>query len=533
MTVRLCHPSDFKDFLEYDPRKHKFVGTAGPVASEAMNLFLQGLRMAGLNSTWQVVANVGPGTLDSISGAYNGCLGRIQRNESDMVLQLFEYPVAAENLTQGLIVYDTSLSIASTYNKIEAFASPQITSSFRSFSYGIWMMCSLLILVISMLLKLRVMVAVKRRFIRDYSLFYAIAHLVRVHQMPDAGVTRKVLFICGSIFSLVVVHYFQTLIKTELVVTKDPILFNSYQDIIDRRAMPIFIRGMGYDEFFKKRGISRARKNLWNYATHTFNESDMYIQLDPLIFLLGAFSVIEKKAVIIVEKALVPVISSSGCPMRARNPSKVVETLNLLSDREKMSPILDAASFTEEQKEIVLDFARKNQKVRRSVPEFLFYESTDESEKPFSQGIVLGSQVHPLLLKSLLVIYRRALETGLGIRITNIAQAFDVLGGYDLLNSMVEKPMKERQEYVTECKSATVLRAMISFHSLDIHNFRNLMMIFAVMLICSCFTLACESILNPKVTRKTNHCSRNQRTRRQGPFPYAPKLRESFDHYPF
>ena len=533
MSVRFCHPSDFKDFLEYDQVNHKFGGTAEPVATGVLDLFLQGLRMAGINSTWQVTSNVGAGSFDSVAGAYDGCLGKVQRNESDLILQLFEYPVAAENLTEGLIIYDTSLSIASTYNKIEALSSAQITSSFRSFSHGIWMICLSLILITSMLLKLRVMIAVKKRLIRDYSLFYSITHLVRLHPMPDAGVTRKVLFISGSIFSLVVVHCFLTLIKTELVVTKDPVLFNSYQDIIDRRAMPIFIKGMGYDEFFKKHGISKARKKLWKYATQTFDLSDMYIQLDPLTFLLGAFSIIEKRAVIIFEKALIPVIPSSGCPIRARGPEKLVETLNMLSDREKMTPILNTASFTEEQKEVVFDFARKNHKVHTSIPEFLFYESTDDSEEPFSQGLVFGSRSDANLLKAIIFVFRRSFETGLTIRQTEIAQAFDVLGNYELLRMLVGQPLRERRKYEAECKSSTVLKASISFHPLEMKNYRNLMIICSGMLIVCCLALAGELISGRKKKKEPKSVLHTRRRRRQNPFPFDPKSGRRPGRYPF
>ena len=448
-----------------------------------------------------------------------------------MVLQLFEYPVAAENLTEGLIIYDTVLSIGSAYSKIEAFAAAQITSSFRSFSYGIWMTCLSLILMTSMLLKLRVMIAVKKRFIRDYSLFYSITHLVRIHPMPDAGFTRKVLFISASIFSLVVVHCFLTLIKTELVVRKDPVLFNSYQDIIDRRAMPIFIKGMGYDEFFKKHGISKARKNLWKYATQTFDSSDLYIQLDPLVFLLGALSIVQQKAVIIIEEALVPVIPSSGCPLRARSPERMLRTLNMLSDRERMTPLLNTTSSTDEQMEAVFDFARKNQKVYTSFPEFLFHESTDQSETPFSQGLVLSSQTNPLLLKSIKFVVRRAVETGLMIRELEVTQALDILGDYHLLGILLGSALNGRKNEVAECKSESILKASVSFHPLGMVNYRNLSMIIVGMLILASLTLICEMCSSTKKVQSTN-AYRNRRRKRRNPFPYAPRMSTRLRQYP-
>lgn len=511
MEVRLCHPSDFKGFYEYNQETDAFQGTAEPFVTDSISLFLQGLRKLAINATLLIQPNLGVGSLDPVSGSYDGCIGHIQANESDMILQLFEYPVAADNLQEGIIIYDTVLTIASAYVKVEAVSTAQITRSFDSFSLGIWSTIILLIGIISVLLRIRNGLALRSRLVRDYSLSYTITHCLRLHHMPDTGPTRKLLSASGSVFALVVVHYFLTLIKTELVVSKDPILFNSYQDIIDRRAMPMFVKGMGYDEFFKKKGIPHSRETLWQYAVTKFDPSDMYIHLDQLAFLLGAVTVLEQKAVFIIEDALIPIIQASGCPLRARNPDDYIKVLNMINEEEGATRLANLASLTEEQKEAVLNHARKNHQAYTSVPPFLFHHSVDPSEKSFSQGLVLNPQSNMRLLHAISYIARRVIETGLTQHVLELAQGFDILGSYELLKIAAGPELKSRKDFVSECMSQTIVRAQAGFHPLMASNYLSLFMISACMLVISMLVLIRELITDIKVKAKVKSVRRSRK----------------------
>ena len=499
MQICLCHPSDFKGFHEYDEEKNQFQGTIQQFVTDSIQLFHQGLLNVGLNATFEIQPKHGVGSFDDTTGSYDGCLGRIQRNQSDLILQLFEYPVAAQNLSEGIIIYDTLLTIASAYDKVKSTSISQITSSFASFSCGIWLTCALVAMIISIVFKMREAISSRRRHINHYSVFYTFTHLTRLHGMPATGITRKLLFISASVFALVVVHYFLTLIKTELVVTKDPILFHSYQDIIDRQAMPIFIKGMGYDELFKKQRIPVTRKNLWSYSMKNFDSDDLYIELNELVFLLAAITVFEQKAVIIVEHALIPVIEASGCPLRARNPSDLLKIVNWINDEKKVGELLSIASVDPEQEEMVKKHARKPHQVITSPPEFIFHHSVDPAERSFSQGLVLNPQTNPRVLNAIKFVVVRAIETGLTIHTLELAQKFDILGNYGPLNTLVGPELKSRRSEVTECMSASVLKDEAIFHPLTIANYSNLFFIIGLMIFLSVVVLIFEIFTGRRV----------------------------------
>lgn len=495
MRVRLCHPSDFKGFYEYNEKENKFEETVQQFATDAIQLFYQYMSSVGLNATFEIQPRHGVGSLNLTTGSYDGCLGRIQRNESDLVLQMFEYPVAAENLSEGIISYDTHLTIASAYETIESTSKGQITSSFSCFTYGVWFICVLVAIIMSILIKLRGSIVRTNKRINHYSIFYTLTHLTRMHGMPAIGYTRKILFISSSIFSLVVVHYFLTLIKTELVVTKDPIVFNSYQDIIDRHAMPIFIRGMGYDEFFKKPGIQASRKHLWQYAMGKFNPEEMYIELDQMAFLLAAIAVFEQRAVIIVEHILIPIIQASGCPLRARNPVDILRVFKIIRDEKQVKRLKNFASLTPEQEEVIIKYSQRPHEPLTRPPEFNFHHSVDPSEKSFSQGLILNPRAGKRLLRALQSLAVRTIETGLTIRTRELAQSFNILGNFDLLETLAGPELSSRQSKIVECKSPHILKAEAKFSPLMVANYRILFFIAAFMILTSSSSLIIEMIL--------------------------------------
>lgn len=505
MLLRLCHPSDFKDFIVYknEEREEMFTGTARKFVNEPLANIIQGLFYAGINVTLEMTANVGRGSLDPTAGKYDGCLGLIQANQSDLVLQLFEYPVGAENLTEGMIIYETLLVIGSIYSKTEATTNAQIMTSIYAFSLPLWLICLLFALSIITVLRLK-RVIWRTRGREDYSIYYTITHLLRLDQMPDAGVTRKMLFLSASIFSLIVVHCFLTLIKTELVVAKDPLLYDTYRDIIDRKAIPIFVKGMGYDKFFMKSNALKVRRDLMDYADKSFTRDDMYFELDPIGFILYALAVLQQTAVVIVERAIMPLVPATGCSIASRSPAQLMDLVKILEDEEKFARYKETGSFNEQQQEAIVKFARKNKYPLTKLPDFLFYEAADPSERPYQQEVILNPHISGLFSRSLSSVIRRALETGLSAHTLLAAPGFNVLAGNQMLDTLVGPPLRSRRNQVADCMSKTVIKARVGFHALIISNYHSLLIIFAILQIFSFLVLILELSCKKGVNSKSN-----------------------------
>ena len=492
MQVRACHPSDIEGILEYNVKTGLFQGTAEVFAVDTFEIISSGLRSAGINISVKIQPNFGVGSLDPASGRYDGCLGMVQRNQSDMILQLFEYPLATDNLTEGIIFHETMLTLTSAYEKVESTLAGQIMTSFSSFSWGIWFICSLLVLSVSLLLRLRCHVGVKQKMIEDYSLFYTLVHSLRIHHMPDKSATHRLLFISVSIFSLIVVHCFLTLIKTELVVAKDPILFNSYQDMIDRGAMPIFVRGLGHDKLFMKESAPAARRKLWRWASKSFSMADMYILPARMPFLLAAIQIAEQKAVFIIENALTRLMVATGCPLLARSPSQAAKLVSWAGSAKHVHQIIDIVPVPPREKEALVNYSRRSHREYEQLPEFLIHSSVDPSEIPFSQGLVLNPRSNPHLLHSIISVIRRAIETGLTKHTMLKSHDFNMLDGYNLLEAIAGPELPSRRRNVAECKSLNIFKTEATFHQLSLNNYSTLFLAVVLLLLMSCVLLTYE-----------------------------------------
>lgn len=80
-----------------------------------------------------------------------------------------------------------------------------------------------------------------------------------------------------------------------MLVVKDPLVLKSYSDIIERRVIPLFPKGMSYDSHFKYAEAESYRSRLWNYAVKKYGEGRLYVDLSPLSFLLVALSILNSE----------------------------------------------------------------------------------------------------------------------------------------------------------------------------------------------------------------------------------------------
>lgn len=130
--VRVCWIS-FSDFWTYG-NDGRFGGAGASVLPHNME------RIRGLNFTMTAETRVGDLT-DPQNLLYDGCIGSIQRNESDvMLLPSFNFPSPGPNLVQGVVFAYHKVGIVSAYNRSSAgiVHGTHVLDLVFSFSPGLW-----------------------------------------------------------------------------------------------------------------------------------------------------------------------------------------------------------------------------------------------------------------------------------------------------------------------------------------------------------------------------------------------------------
>ena len=211
---------------------------------------------------------------------HDECINRLQQNQSDVILSLSNYPISMENITQGLIIGDSAINFLSFYYKEKSSVTEQVTESFKSFSPFFWSLIGMSLFVIWCLLKIKLIM--KKKFIcqffqASYSFkrlkpkvrmrkhrnlmkklsfhnktnlaFNLMAHFMRVGEINSRTLLNRILFLQLSFMSLIIIHIFMTLTKTELVVIPDPEIYWSLKDIMQAGALPLFYFGFKHEQY--------------------------------------------------------------------------------------------------------------------------------------------------------------------------------------------------------------------------------------------------------------------------------------------
>lgn len=150
-TIRTCLPFEFKGSLEYS--RKGFTGVySGPI-----NEFVEYFERKSNMSIEVHSSNDGMGEFNPKTGYYGGCVGRLQQNQSDFLFSPVTFPLDAENIQQGQVVYPHTIQTLGIYypRTQNELSSVPIESCFRSFSKGIWFACLATAIIVYLLQLIR------------------------------------------------------------------------------------------------------------------------------------------------------------------------------------------------------------------------------------------------------------------------------------------------------------------------------------------------------------------------------------------
>lgn len=471
--VRLCNPFDFKYVFEYDG--NKFTGILSSIFMGVLESIGK-----GSNVTFEMRSGDGIGEeINGTNGRYSGCIGRLQANLSDAMLQLANYPIPVSNISQGLVMMDTTIQfINAYYPRNDERQEAQIESSFSSFHLSVWILSLFTLLLCAHLLHLYKMLMNKchSKFLlieptseeSDDHLFYeTVTHMTQRGQLSNStGLFRKILFAVLSLFSFLVIFYLSSIIKTELVVIPRPETMRSYREMLDNECGIYFMDGEDTYLSFKFAPEGSEARQLWQLTTSKFPMDIVRYTLNPHTAKGLVKPILSRKLSMITDTYWAPYHMQLLC--------------TLSWDEVRLAAISDFMNFTIKPRSVFPLVSRDDNAAAR----LKGFISRSPSDGP---------------LKKMEPTIRRVLEAGIPVAVTKLVEKVDQL-------STTPIPVKKSATAgdIEQCTQNVLYMPEVHLEGVKMNNLKNLPNFVICVLSLQVFVLVVEmSVASIRVRKST------------------------------
>ena len=245
MSLRIC-VTVFRQVLELTD-SGKLDGFVAPILIP----LLEDIKILFPNTT--MIPSDKLGDMNQGTMMFDGCLGRLQRNESDFQMTFIPFPVVAPGLQQGHMAFTSKTTIFSAYNMTDATSETDVMDAFQSFSRPLWFLTAFTTAVITLVVFLAFRHGMERvcipRTTNELSTRKAKLTRLAMHRAAQVAIgnifkqhssythngrkqSAKALIFLFALFGFLIVLYFSSMIKTEMVVRKRPQTISSYDEIL-------------------------------------------------------------------------------------------------------------------------------------------------------------------------------------------------------------------------------------------------------------------------------------------------------------
>lgn len=272
--IRLCHPFNFRIVLEYHDGTFK-----GLFSWFASDLLASITRASNISFEIRSQNDRFGNPIAGADGAYSGCIGLLQTNQSDAMMYLENYPHPAANISQGMVMTDIAINIMTYYEPSDSGMRipAQMEEAFLAFKPSVWALCvaTMLTSIIALFAKQSLDAWVSRMRSRenmDETRIGQVTYEIIVHMLQygeisySTGLFGKLLYSTLSLFALLVIFYLCSYVNTELVVTPAPKTIRSYQEMLKAGCAAYFISGSDIYRSFKSAPNGSIEKTLWDYS---------------------------------------------------------------------------------------------------------------------------------------------------------------------------------------------------------------------------------------------------------------------------
>lgn len=278
------------------------------------------------------------GDWDPATEQFDGCLGRIQRNESDSHQPIVDFPILAPGLTHGYVNSASRIMIVSAYEgNVTRNLDNSVTDAFASFEPGVWFtvyafvtLLSLFFLVARITLigvQIRSVLQQEREDLvrllirRSFQLVQKVllGNLLKQHSSFHVQVLRsgRLFLLLMTVLTFLLSIFFLSMIKTEAVVQKRPVTMSTYKDILSRPSVqPIWLRALSDHWEFAHADPRSLSGRIWDRAVKSPGGLRRHMIEGTLTELpLIASQIGKQKKVLLLSRYVVSSLVTNGCVM--------------------------------------------------------------------------------------------------------------------------------------------------------------------------------------------------------------------------
>jgi hypothetical protein len=287
--LRICLPI-IKGFVEWSSE----TGLTG----HARLIFQMNLdTIVGNNKNWTIL----------LTNSADECLDQLERNESDVTINTVYFPVNHPNVKEGPVAGEFNMAITSFYNSTISGMGKDvdIIDTFNSLNPEIWVLILGMLTLVGALMTIGYVVKTsfmmrptKRKVLylnRNCELHVKVIRnrkkyrkkliiddmketfdvlwkglinkdesLAHPFSRKNESWSRGILRISLCFFMFLIIFYFTSMVRTELVTVSKPKTINTYQDILDENMIPVFIGSSDDYHTFKQAKKGTMERRIWD-----------------------------------------------------------------------------------------------------------------------------------------------------------------------------------------------------------------------------------------------------------------------------
>jgi hypothetical protein len=320
MSVSVCTPK-FDAFHKVSTQGDEVIisGTFAPL----WQVFYESIR--GLNAT--IIQGTAVGSvIDIKTAAYSGCMGAMQQNETDILFSPITGITFAPNISITVIDGYDVVGIASAYlrsNSMRDSSYTHVIDLIFGFQYDLWILTFFTATILMMFMSVSLMFRRYEHRVRHKFRAIKVLRLrLRCHisQSADAFLaltfrqstktfdrhktaTHRILFFLMDLFLFYCIFYLTSMIKTDMVIIKPPVLIQSYQDILDTGVRPLWLAIANDMKEFANAKPGSLEHKIWQRA-NSMGINDSLIKSSMDDFIQHAMQVAARKEVLFMQRLI-------------------------------------------------------------------------------------------------------------------------------------------------------------------------------------------------------------------------------------
>jgi hypothetical protein len=300
MAVRMCVP-DLETLFEISGNK-----LIGPF-SKLGDLIID--RLHGLN--YSLMAETAGNMIDAEVMSYDGCIGSIQRNESDIMFGFLAIPVMGPNLTHTVVDGSDKMAFMSAYMKVNLTHDSSFTDvldMMYAFSPGLWILLTFFMAMIyschALFLKMmRSNDGTRFKKCNDALIACVLKQYTSGGFTGDRFCCMRLMFTAMTVLSFYAGFYLTSMIKTDMVVVKPPITVTTYDELIKSGRRPLWIAVLTDAAEFENSKPGSQEREIWEIAVR-MGINDFIISSSADSIFQHAFNIANMKEVCIFKSGL-------------------------------------------------------------------------------------------------------------------------------------------------------------------------------------------------------------------------------------